>query len=442
MTTILLDHNKIVGDMKLMNAVNNGPTRARSTQSRGNFDTFVAAGFPYVRTHDSNWCPSYGAPHTIDITAIFPNFDADENDPASYDFELTDEYIETILSAGAKVFYRLGQSIEHAKKKYGVMPPKDNHKWARICERIILHYNEGWADGFHHGIEYWEIWNEPDLYYEHYDRSPTWQGTEEQFYDLYEITAKHLKSKFPHLKIGGPSLASERNWADRFLAEMKRRGAPMDFFSWHRYDRDPRRTGEVCEIFREMLDRNGYTETESILNEWNYIQNWDTEFVYSLRAITGIKGASFATAVICVCQDKPLDMLMYYDARVGCAFNGLFDILSLEPSKTYYPYFDFHQMYLLGNEVSAECENSNVYALAASDGKQTQLLITYYNNDDATPAEDVELKFTADRAGTMRIYLTDREQDNALVRAVKITEGEQTVKLPMKLFDIYHIVLE
>ena len=99
-------------------------------------------------------------------------------------------------------------------------------------------------------------------------------------------------------------------------------------------------------------------------------------------------------------------------------------------------------MYLLGNEVSAECENSNVYALAASDGKQTQLLITYYNNDDATPAEDVELKFTADRAGEMRIYLTDGEKDAALVDTVKITEGEQTVKLPMKLFDIYHITLE
>ena len=42
----------------------------------------------------------------------------------------------------------------------------------------------------------------------------------------------------------------------------------------------------------------------------------------------------------------------------------------------------------------------------------------------------------------MRFYLTDKEQDNALVRTVKITEGEQTVKLSMKLFDIYHIVLE
>jgi hypothetical protein len=41
-------------------------------------------------------------------------------------------------------------------------PPADFDKWAEICCRIIAHYNEGWGDGFRHGIEYWEIWNEAD----------------------------------------------------------------------------------------------------------------------------------------------------------------------------------------------------------------------------------------------------------------------------------------
>ena len=152
-TTLKLDSNKIIQSIKPMNAVNNGPSRPRSSQSRGNFESYSAAGFPYARTHDANLCFDYGAPHTVDITAIFPDFDADENDPMSYDFVLTDEYIKTILESGTKVFYRLGQSIEHSKKKYGVLPPKDFNKWARICEHIILHFNEGWADGYHYGIE-------------------------------------------------------------------------------------------------------------------------------------------------------------------------------------------------------------------------------------------------------------------------------------------------
>lgn len=441
-TTIKLDSNQMIQPMKPMNAVNNGPTRPRSSQSRGNFESYSAAGFSYARTHDANLCFDYGAPHVVDVTAIFSNFDADENDPMSYDFVLTDEYIKTILESGTKVFYRLGQSIEHSKKKYGVFPPKDFHKWARICEHIILHFNEGWADGYHYGIEYWEVWNEPDLNQEDFTKSPTWQGTKAQFFDLYEVVAKHLKSKFPHLKIGGPALAWSRDWAADFLSEMQRRSVPLDFFSWHRYDKNPRRVGEICDIFREMLNRNGYVNAESILNEWNYVRNWDTDFVYSLQVIAGIKGAAYATAIMCVCQDKPLDMLMYYDARIGALWNGLFDIVSLRPGKTYHSYFAFHQLSLLKNEVSLECENPNIYAVAASDGDQTQLLISYYNEEDDTPDENVELRFYADRHGEMRFYLTDAEKNRELVQTVKVSKGEQHVQISMKLFDIYHIVLE
>ena len=71
-----------------------------------------------------------------------------------------------------------------------------------------------------------------------------------------------------------------------------------------------------------------------------------------------------------------------------------------------------------------------------------QLLTSYFNEDDDTPAEDVEIKFYADQAGEMRFYLTDAEKDRELVRTGKVLKGEQTIQVSMKLFDIYHIVLE
>lgn len=37
-------------------------------------------------------------------------------------------------------------------------------------------------------------------------------GTPEQFYDLFEITAKQLKKQFPQLKIGGSALAHDTEW--------------------------------------------------------------------------------------------------------------------------------------------------------------------------------------------------------------------------------------
>ena len=32
-----------------------------------------------------------------------------------------------------------------------------------VCKHIVMHYNDGWNDGYHYNIAYWEIWNEPDL---------------------------------------------------------------------------------------------------------------------------------------------------------------------------------------------------------------------------------------------------------------------------------------
>ncbi|MBQ3005118.1 MAG: hypothetical protein IJD88_04230, partial [Clostridia bacterium] len=193
MNRISIDFTKETGKIKPMHAVNNGPKKARESQSRGNFDKWVEIGIPYARNHDASIEYSYGGEHIVDIIAIFPDFDADVNDPASYDFHLTDEYLQTTLEAGTKIFYRLGNKIEHWSKKYGTVKPKDYKKWAQICEHIIMHYNEGWADGYHWDIEYWEIWNEPDLREDGAAHKETWGGTKAEFFDFYEIAAKHLK---------------------------------------------------------------------------------------------------------------------------------------------------------------------------------------------------------------------------------------------------------
>lgn len=66
---------------------------------------------PYARNHDASFYSAYGGEHTVDVHRIFKNFDADENDPASYIFEPTDVYTKNTFAAGTKVFYRLGADI-------------------------------------------------------------------------------------------------------------------------------------------------------------------------------------------------------------------------------------------------------------------------------------------------------------------------------------------
>lgn len=116
--------------------------RHAQDQYQSNLEEYKAARIPYSRNHDSNVYMIHGGPYAHDITAIFPCFDADPYDPASYDFACTDEDILVTLDAGTKPFFRLGQTIEHQIKKHATLPPKDFHKWAVICEHIIRHYTD------------------------------------------------------------------------------------------------------------------------------------------------------------------------------------------------------------------------------------------------------------------------------------------------------------
>ncbi len=409
------DTSKSFGEIKPMNAVNNGPVHKRhaADQAQSNLKEYAALRIPYARNHDASFYANYGGCHTVDISAVFPNFDADVNDPASYDFACTDEYIAVTELSGTKTYYRLGQAIEHYVKKFHIYPPKDFKKWAEICEHIIMHYTEGWADGYNYDIEYWEIWNEPDLDI-HSEHKRTWTGTEREFFDLYAITAKHLKARFPHLKIGGPALACDLDWADRFLADMRKNEVEINFFSWHIYANEPEKVVKMADDVRALLDKHGYFETESILNEWNYVRGWEGDiYKYSRKSILSIKGAIFALSTMISCQKTDVDMLMYYDARPG-AFNGIFDNLFVdEKLKSYYSFLWFADMRECEYEIRCEDEPENIYTLAGAskEGKLSAVVAYYTENDDTAENKTVKLDFG--KAAKFDVYLLDAENDAA-----------------------------
>ena len=423
METLKFDLTKKGRDFKILNATNGGPwyNRISVNQLRSNFEDYKAARIPYSRNHDANYCHVYGGHYSHDITGIFPDFNADVNDPASYDFANTDECILTTLEAGTETFFRLGQSIEHTIKKHGTLPPPDFKKWAEICEHIIRHYNYGWADGFELNIKYWEIWNEPDLDAEDSPNKRTWGGTKAEFFDLYEITAKHLKSCFPELKIGGPALAGSESYAADFLQEMSKRNVPIDFFSWHRYCNAPERMISRAEVIKRLLVENGYTETEAILNEWNYIRDWRQNFIYSIKTIIGIKGAAFTMACISEAQKSDaIDMLMYYDTRES-PFCGVFDYYTFAPLKGYYPLMWYGKFYDMDAEVRCESTPENIYTLCGVDKNDKVLcVITNYSDNDNAEAKEVKIDFG--KEGKYEVYMVDSERNGELLEVTEKLE--------------------
>ena len=386
MSWVIIDSEKEQGRIKRMNAVNNGPLPKTPEQPWENFEDYKALEIPYARLHDASFCSRYGGEHCVDIAFVFPDFEADVNDPNSYDFQLTDEYLETMIAAGTEPFYRLGTKIEHWSKKYNTLPPSDFAKWAQICEHVILHYTQGWANGFNFKIDYWEIWNEADGLP---DDAPAqskvcWGGTKAQFFEFYGVVAKHLKSRFPHLKIGGPAVCSVgrmvgpfpkiNTWVADFLEYCSLNSVPLDFFSWHTYTHrvDVITTNAICAS--KALKKYGFDSTESILDEWNYTIGFiGDDFTKSVQGIIGIKGAVFAAAVMSDCQSIPVDMLMYYDLQPGL-YNGLFDFYTQKPLKTYYTFKIFSELFKLGTQISAVSTDKEIYTLAAKDGDSSAFM--------------------------------------------------------------------
>jgi len=377
-----------IGPVRPLHGVNSGPmTKVFTYDAR---PQFREAGFPYARLHDVEY--PYGSGEFVDIPCIFKNFNADENDPDNYNFGLTDEYLKACLEVGAEPLFRLGVSIEHAPVKRYVYPPADFEKWARICEHVIRHYTEGWANGFHWPIKYWEIWNEADNCAK--GGTNMWNGTPEQFFEFYCVAAAYLKEKFPHLMIGG--CAFTRAHSDfmedffRYIAA-KPEKIPLDFYSWHRYYSDISTLLISAAQADELKKRYGYEKAESIFDEWNYMRDWNDQ-ADSYPVIKNHVGAAHCAATLCAMQSKTnIALATYFEADVVKEWCGLFEVdkmgigrhkATVRPLKPFYAFKAFNELYKMQHAVAANCDAENIHACAAADGKRVAVLAANYMNED------------------------------------------------------------
>jgi hypothetical protein len=226
-------------------------------------------GVDLVRTHDID-CSGTGDISGNGPNRIFPNWDADPDDPASYNFGPTDRALLSTVRQGSELVFNLGPSdLSCAGAGFNNTPPADPVKYADIARHVEQHYNDGWARGYRLGIRYWEIWNEPDLI-------PFWSGTPEQFYALYAATATAVKGTHPWIRIGGPALTTNNDltgYRESLLAYIRDHHLPLDFWSIHHYSdfgEDPLDFNRLADAYRQLLDGYGFTRTEIHLNEWNY----------------------------------------------------------------------------------------------------------------------------------------------------------------------------
>ncbi len=427
---LAVSFDRAAGEIKPLHGVNNSPVQYGDAIA-----SFREAGIPFARLHDT--AGAFGGTHFVDIPNVFPDFDADPADPASYDFAFTDAYIKSLVSSGTEVFYRLGVTIEnhHRIKAYHIHPPADFDKWARICEGIVRHYNEGWANGFQYNIRYWEIWNEPE-------NPPMWTGTKEQYFELYRVAANHLKSCFPNLKVGGYAgcgfyAVTRENvpdfhksfitWFDDFLAfvSAKATASPLDFYSWHLYTDDVTEIIRHADYVRARLDKFGFTRTESIFDEWNRM-NGSKHVFDEMRAMPG---AVFVSAAFSLMQNSSIDKAMYYDALPTRSYGGLYYFPSCTVTKTYYSFKMFNALYQLKHAVQSNSSVEHITVTAARNDAKAAVFIT--NRGDTECSLPLALSGLPEGFAAATFFLLDETHDMAQVRTEPVTPGEATLQLTL-----------
>jgi xylan 1,4-beta-xylosidase len=132
-------------------------------------------------------------------------------------------------------------------------PPKDWDRWAALAADLAAHLIQRY--GRDEVVSRWafEVWNEPNL-------EVFWSGTPEEYFRLYDVSARAIKAVDPGLRVGGPSSAAA-GWIWELLGHLEGSGAPLDFLSTHTY-------GNVPLDLRPVLGAFGRGGTPIWWTEW------------------------------------------------------------------------------------------------------------------------------------------------------------------------------
>ncbi|MBQ2815141.1 MAG: beta-xylosidase [Clostridia bacterium] len=155
----------------------------------------------------------------------------------SYNFVNSDNIFEFLLSIGMKPFIELGfmpEALASGPKtcfhyKGNVTPPSDYEEWYKLVKAFTQHC----VDRF--GLEevktwYFEVWNEPNLDF-------FFDGTKEDYFELYKHSALAVKSVSEELRVGGPA-TSVNAWVLDMVNYCESNNVPLDFITTHHYPSD------------------------------------------------------------------------------------------------------------------------------------------------------------------------------------------------------------
>ena len=173
-----------------------------------------------------------------------------EDGKTFYNWSKIDQLYDGLLARHIRPFVELGftpRALATSENSIFYWHGNTSHPkpegWHDLVDAFIRHIEQRYGRD---EVRTWffEVWNEPNL-------SGFWEGGDQKaYFELYDLTAKSIKSIDPALRVGGPSTAGAA-WVPEFLAHVKQSGAPVDFVTTHTYG-----------VQGGFLDENGKSDTK------------------------------------------------------------------------------------------------------------------------------------------------------------------------------------
>ncbi len=173
-----------------------------------------------------------------DDMAIYQEYEEDGVITAEYNFTYLDMVMDDYLSLGLKPFLELGFMPEKIASgtqtvfywKGHVTPPRDYQQWADLIQATLRHLIDRYG---REEVLSWpiEVWNEPNL-------PGFWKDADmQEYFKLYEVSAKAVKEVDPGLRVGGPAICGvdDERWLTEFLTHCSKEKLPLDFVTRHAY---------------------------------------------------------------------------------------------------------------------------------------------------------------------------------------------------------------
>ena len=160
-----------------------------------------------------------------------------ENGKTVYNWWNIDELYDGLLARHIKPFVELGwtpKALATSGNSIFYWNGNTSHPnpagWQDLVAAFIRHLEERYGRD-EVRTWYFEVWNEPNL-------AGFWEAADQKaYFELYDLTARTIKSIDPALRVGGPATAGAA-WVPEFLAHVKQSGAGIDFVSTHTYGVD------------------------------------------------------------------------------------------------------------------------------------------------------------------------------------------------------------